>query len=188
MRPHVVSTLLVAATGLLGASTSPADYVVDQSQPLEDGYIFFARPDLAQSFMQYADNIVGAELKISDRIGSGVGDITIELWDRLPPDGGTMLATGTDYGVEPGEWATVFWDIEYITPETTYYLVLETTNDSFGIGSQTGDPYSRGMMFAMPGYQPYPDFDYTFQTFAIPEPATLGLLALALLTALRRRG
>jgi hypothetical protein len=188
MKAKSATAHLALVLALVTGGAASAQYFVDQSQLLENGWIWFARPDLAQSFMQAADNIVGAEIKLRAGQGSGSGDITIDLWDKLPPQGGTLLASGTELGVQPGEWATVFWPIVNIVPETTYYLVLHTTNTSFGISCHTGDPYPRGMMYANTGFQPYPQFDFTFQTFAIPEPA--GLLSLTLLTlaaAARRR-
>ncbi|MEW6252686.1 MAG: PEP-CTERM sorting domain-containing protein [Planctomycetota bacterium] len=178
-------TACVALALVTGGAASAQ--VVDQSQPLENHFIFFARPDLAQSFMQAADNIVGAEIKLWAAQGSGPGDVTIELWDRLPPQGGRMLATGTERGVQPGAWATVWWPVVSVVPETTYYLVFHTTNTSFGISIHDGNPYSRGMVFAMPGFQPYPQFDYTFQTYAVPEPAGLSVLALLVTVFARRR-
>src|SRR6185436_12010465 len=66
----------------------------------------FGQTDVAQSFKPSQPGIGGAALKMNTCCGSG-GSVTIELWDALPNAGGTMLATGTDDSVAPGEWAVV---------------------------------------------------------------------------------
>ena len=178
----------LAAVALIGAGVAQAQpWIVDQEQTSDTAFMArFSQTDLAQSFMQAADNINGADVKLQPGQG-GQGDITIDLYDALPNQGGNLMATGTDFGVNPGEWAEVRWAVEPITPETTYYLVFTSTDGAMGLTGDTNNPYPRGNVFANPGYTPFPNFDYTFRTYTIPEPATLSLLALGGLALLRRR-
>jgi len=186
MRRMLLVVATVCALGALATQAQP--WIVDQEQALENAYMAgFSQPDLAQSFMQAANNINGADVKLQAGIGSGPGNITIELWNKLPNAGGVKLTEGTDVGVLPGEWAEPRWPVVNITPETTYYLVFKSTNSSLGLAGHTGNPYPRGNVFANAGYQPFPNFDYTFRTYRIPEPATLSLLALSGLVVFRRR-
>lgn len=116
----------------------------------------------------------------------GPGDITITLYDLLPNAGGTVQAQGTVLGVPVGGFAQVLWPAVAIVPDTTYYLVFTSSSNALGIAGDINNPYPRGQVYANPGYQPFPFFDYAFVTYAddafgqIPEPASLVLTALGL--------
>jgi PEP-CTERM motif len=180
-----MNRLLAASLLLLGPMALTArSGIVDQSQ-LSDTVVMasFEQTDLAQSFQQTHDNIVGASIGLSADFGDGgTGDITISLYDQLPNQGGTLLASGTAYGVAAGEFATVSWNEVFITPDTTYYLVFTSTDNTLGVGGDVNNPYSRGQVYANSGFRSFPDYDYTFQTFAqaVPEPSGLMLMALGL--------
>jgi hypothetical protein len=154
--------LAIAAALALMAVPALAD-VIDQDQPSGSSYMAaFSQTDLAQSFQQTNDNISGAGILLQAGIGS-TDNVTIQLWDALPNAGGTMLIEASATGTE-GEWVDVFWGFFPITPATTYYLVF-TGNTTLGIAGDTGNPYPNGMVFANPGYNPFPDFDYAFRTY-----------------------
>ncbi len=176
----VIAVLMAFAVGPVQA------YIIDQSQ--YDGSVYmaaFSQTDLAQSFQQANNNIVGGSVLTQANVG-GPDDITISLWDRLPNAGGNMLATGTATNVSAGQWAIVTWPMVNVVPNTTYYLVYTSAHNTMGLAGSVVNPYPRGMVFANPGYNAFPQFDYAFETFAIPEPATLSLLALAGVIAFRR--
>lgn len=136
---------------------------IDQNQPNGPVYMAaFSQGDLAQSFMQTNGNISGAGILLQAGVGSS-DNVTIQVWDGLPNAGGIMLADGSDSGTQ-GQWVDVFWDAVLITPMTTYYLVF-VGNTSLGIAGDTSNPYPHGHVFANPGFQPFPNFDYAFRTY-----------------------
>lgn len=151
----------------------------------------FGQSGLAQSFKQVADNVSGAGIYLLIDPDESA-NVTIELWSKLPNQGGGLLAGGSALGLGQG-WVDVFWTPVAVTPGATYFLVLSGPSDVALAGS-TLNPYPDGQTFANSGFESYPNFDYTFRTFAaaVPEPAPWasmvgGLGLLALLAAARRR-
>jgi PEP-CTERM motif len=161
-----------------------AGFVVDQSQLISNVFIAaFGQTDLAQSFQQSNSNITGASIQL-ENVGIGLGDVTISLYNNLPNNGGSLLASGTDFGVSHGDFVTVsFGSIIAVIPDTTYYLVFTSTNDTLGIAGSDANPYSRGIVYANPGYGAFPTLDYAFQTYAfvgsVPEPSSLAMCGIA---------
>jgi len=123
----------------------------------------FSQTDLAQSFTPGLPFSCGAWIDLRSGIGSP-GAVTIELWDALPNAGGSLLASGTDPAAAPGGLASVSWPAVAVTPGATYYLVFtaDASGQGMCIGGDTNNPYPNGNVFANPGYQPFPDFDYAF--------------------------
>jgi hypothetical protein len=140
------------------------DCIIDQDQPSDTTCMaFFSQTDLAQSFKQAHDSICGAGLKFRTS-GSG-GMVTIEVWDGLPNAGGNLLTSGSGMGM-PGQWLDVFWPTIAITAGQTYYLVFYDDGSSgLCVSGDTSNPYPDGIVYANPGYQPFPGFDYTFRTY-----------------------
>ena len=121
----------------------------------------FGQTDLAQSFVAVSANSCGAGLQTTS--DSTASLITISLWDNLPNAGGVQLATGTAFGTASG-WVDVSWPSVPTTIGQTYYLVF--TDDGTGpcVAGDTANPYPGGQVFANPGFNPFPNFDYTFRT------------------------
>ncbi len=145
-------------------------FCVDQEQRYAPrSMVRFYTPGLAQSFMPAEPWMSGAEFKTIPNVG-GNFTVTIQLWDDLPPNGGEMLAGGTDEDVNAGEWATVEWGCISVTPETTYYLVVfSEEKQEGGLSGDMTNPYPRGQMYAF-DYQSFPIYDYTFATFCCEPP------------------
>jgi hypothetical protein len=197
MKIHALPALLASCTLLAGVS-AVANEVVDQSDLTNDTYMAgFVQTDLAQSFIQSADNISGAGILLEDAGQAGnPGDVTISLWTNLPNDGGSEQASGTAAGTA-GQWVYVYWNPVAVAPDTTEYLVFTSSTNSGGITGDYFNGYPNGEVFANPGYVPFPEFDYTFVTFTdnsnspgVPDGASTALLfggALIGMAACRRR-
>ncbi|HVZ17567.1 MAG TPA: PEP-CTERM sorting domain-containing protein [Terriglobales bacterium] len=186
MRTYLCIGLLI-----IGLSLSLSASVIDQQDSTANTYMAgFSQTDLAQSFTPSANTSAGAGIYLYSLEGSD--GITISLWTGLPTQGGTELASATSGPVGPDQWVDVFWSPVAVTPGVTYYLVFESINNAGGIWGDLDNGYAGGMVFANPGYQPFPDFDYTFREYsaaATPEPASLSLLAAGLfgVAGLRRK-
>lgn len=169
MSAEEVAALEPRASVALSPSLGDLSFVcgVDQSSLTNPVCMaIFNQTDLAQSFIPSLPFSCGATIELSSGIGSP-GAVTIELWDALPNAGGNLLATGTDPAAVPGGFAVVNWANVAVTPGNTYFLVF--TADAAGqgmcIAGDTANPYPFGNVFANPGYNPFPGFDYTFESF-----------------------
>lgn len=188
MRSLFAATLFAAALPALAVIPNVTD---QESSERNAVMATFGQSGLAQSFKQAAGNISGAGIYILGNANTSA-DVTIELWSKLPNQGGSLLAGGSAPGLSQG-WVDVFWTPVTVTPGSTYFLVFSGPPAGELAGS-TLNPYPDGQTFANSGFGSYPSFDYTFRTFAaaVPEPSTWasmmsGLGLLALLALARRR-
>lgn len=180
----------IAAAALVASCMAVAAPTVDQNSPVNTAdLIDFGTPDLAQSFQQSADNIVGAGIFLKD-FGAGTtpGAVTIELWNDLPGAAGAQqLASATQNGTA-NDWVDVFWTPYFLSPNTTYFLIFSSPEAGLGIGGD-GDTYARGQAYFDTGFQPAPGNDFAFRTYAdntlsaVPEPSSIALAGLGLVAA-----
>ncbi len=160
--------LLLCALIAVGVALPAHANLIDQNQPSGPVYMAaFDQTGLAQSFQQTNTNISGAGILLQANVG-GTDNVVIELWNALPNAGGMLMATGNATGTQ-GQWVDVYWDPVSVDQGSTYYLVF-TGNMTLGIAGDTSNPYPFGHVFANPGYQPFPDFDYAFRTYYSEDP------------------
>lgn len=187
---RIIKTLILAT---FTAMLSPLTFAqtIDQNAPANTGNMAnFDQGLLAQSFKQAASNIVGAGILLHNAGHQTTDTVTISLYDKLPINGGSMLASASTTGYAPN-WADVFWPSVSITPETTYYLVI-SGNNTLSIAGDEFDGYTRGNLFL--NNSAYPSYDFTFRTYAgtvaaVPEPETYAMMlaGLGLLGVTARR-
>lgn len=181
-----IGFLLINMVGIASATT-----IIDQSQWQISAYYMsnFNQGDLAQSFQQTSDNIVGAGIYLTPYhsyygFAAETDTITIQLKDALVD--GNILASGSSLGTL-GDWVDVFWDEVSISADTTYYLIFSSASNNSGIAGTTFDSYQDGQLYAGTGFGSFPDYDYTFRTYAddgsntVPEPTTMLLFGVGLL-------
>jgi hypothetical protein len=144
--------------------------IIDQEQANTPVFMAaFSQSDLAQSFQQSSSMIAGAGIFL--QAGQGTTDtVTISLWDALPNNAGSMLASASGLGTE-GTWFDVFWNPLAVTPNTSLFLVFTSANDTLGIAGDTSNPYALGQTFANAGFGPFPSFDYAFRTYSSDDNA-----------------
>lgn len=200
LRGILLSATIAATSSGAMASTATT---LDQSFNPGDAIVmaFITQSYLGQSFKPSADNIVGAGLLLTGP-GSASAEIRIDLWAEKPTAGGAPLRTGIASGAG-GSWVDVFWDIQSVVPERTYFLTFSTStslDNGVGFAGSTNADYLRGRLYAgvtsgaiYADNPAFNNFDFSFRTFAaaapVPEPASWASLlgGLALIGAARAR-
>ncbi len=163
--------VIALAAAMCSFAVSASAQLIDQNQPSGVTYMAgFSQGDLAQSFMQTNANISGAGILLQSGIGTS-DTVTISLWNLLPNQAGAVMLASASATGTAGQWVDVFWGLVPIAPATTYYLVF-TGNTTLGIAGDTSNPYAFGQVYANPGYQSWPTFDYAFRTYYNDVTAT----------------
>lgn len=163
------SLAAVAALALTAFSSPLAAQTIDQQQTGSSVCMSgLWNLDLAQSFTAQGLNSVGGGFRMHDSGGS-TENVTISLWDDLPPQGGTMLASGSALATR-GQWVDVFWNPVDITPGNEYFLIIEGTSLSLCVGGEASDQYPGGHVYTNAGFQPFPAFDFAFRAFSNTDP------------------
>ena len=148
-----------------GGGTICDDPLLEVNQDVQDTCMaFLTQTDIAQSYQPLEVNSAGAGFQFTSPPTSGT-DLTLTLWDDLPPNGGTALASGTTVADGAQDWIDVLWDVTAVVPGNTYFIVLTGSVDACVAGS-TNDPYAFGDTYANGGFQQFPGFDYTFRTYS----------------------
>lgn len=183
---RTILSRLALASALIAPHLHAAP-IIDQDQPVVNAAMAaFVQGDLAQSFKQNASNIAGAGIFLWP--GAGTPDsVSISLYDALPNASGNLLASASATGT-PGAWVDVFWSPVTIAPNSSYFLVFDSPGASLIIAGDDFNSYASGIVYANSGFVAFPDYDYTFRTYAdisasrVPVPGSLALLGLGLAT------
>ncbi|MGR8918850.1 MAG: hypothetical protein ACU85V_04475 [Gammaproteobacteria bacterium] len=160
---------------------------------------------VAQSFQPGAENLAGVDVflySVARFIPDGGGavdytaDTTLSVYSASGPEDFSYVANPPlttaafflDTGTSREGWAEFRFDPVAVTPDTFY--VLEFTTDNGAFGAASSDPYARGQALESGLGRDYFDLHFlTFSddSFAVPLPAGIWLLAPALAAFLRRR-
>ena len=183
-RSLTIRVARMAAVLALALPMAANAQVINQNAPTNNASMAsFEQGDLAQSFKQSVNNIVGAGIFLDAGFGGSASTLTIELWNALPNAGGAMmLATGSTAINGNNVWADVFWAQTNITAGQTYFLRFLETTGSYVISGDRNNGYANGQLYANEGYGSFPAADYTFRTYesdrmaVVPEPATYALM------------
>lgn len=180
-----VACTLAAAALHLPAFAAP---IIDQNHPtVVAPFCAVTTSDwCGQSFRQTNSNISGAGIYL---IGSEGGrtdpaSLTISIYDSYSGAGlsglvasGTTAIAGNFFG-----FVDVFFTPASVVAGNEYFMVLSSSNNSFAAFSTS--TYANGNALFRGG--DISNYDLTFRTFAddasgvVPEPASLGLLAIGL--------
>ena len=131
--------------------------------------------DIAQSFQPVETESAGAGFQFLSPPTAGT-DLTLTLWDDLPPNGGVALTSGTTVADGVADWLDVFWDVTTVVPGDTYFIVVTGSADACLNGSLS-DVYPGGNVYANPGYGSFPGFDFTFRTYSCDAGAGCAIVS-----------
>ncbi len=162
---HMVMNIVGEEAGGGGGGGACTNAVIEVNQDSTNTCMAnISQTGLAQSYMAVEAESAGAGVMFTAN-SSGL-TVNLSLWDGLPNAGGTMLASGSTQ-TDGTAWADVFWDpVVNVTVGNTYYIVIDGDTTLPCVAGDTTNPYPGGNVFANPGYQPFPSFDYTFRTYS----------------------
>jgi len=141
-----------------------ADPMLEIEQNETNTCMAFVAEGVAQAFQPVETMSAGAGFHFESAPTAGT-DLTLALYDALPPDGGVILASGTTVADGSAVWIDVLWEVTAVVPGNTYFLVVLGTADACMSGT-TFDSYPGGDLYANAGYQIFPGWDYTFRTYS----------------------
>lgn len=168
------------------SASSHALLVQDQSSQVHTSFSLNVN-GAGQSFTPTSNNVAGASIYIAP-FNSSNSQISISLYDKMPSDGGRILATGDMPGVSDS-WLDIFWNPVAVVVNKTYYLVFDAT-EALAINGDPNNGYVHGQAMVPTNAQAFESFDFAFKTFSdtdfavtgntVPEPASLALLLVGL--------
>lgn len=162
---------------------------VDQENPGRvSGFCFLNDSfNCGQSFQQDHGNISGAGFYVDPSYGDGSsGTVTLSIFSSYnsgTPTG--LIASGTAANINPNSgWVDVFFTPSALTADTTYYLIIQSTNS---IVASYGFPgYADGNALYFGSETAYASYDLAFRTYYetnvtdVPEPGSLALFGLGI--------
>ncbi|MBL4663777.1 MAG: proprotein convertase P-domain-containing protein, partial [Flavobacteriaceae bacterium] len=147
-----------------GGGVCPAP-VLEVNQDIQDTCMAnISQGGLAQSYIALEPISAGAGVEfVSVSTGENVN---LSLWDDLPTNGGTMLASASALTDGVNTFTDVLWDpVVNVTVGNTYYIVIDGDTTLPCVAGSIANPYAGGSVFAN-GFTEFPNFDYTFRTFS----------------------
>lgn len=180
--------LFLTCITLLIASPLHAVPIIDQNNPTIGGGFCYTGigDDCGQSFVQTNDNIAGAGIYVNSGWVAGDGTLSISIYDSYGPTLGNLIATGTSGTINSNSgWVDVFWSAVNIDTASTYYLVIDSTQNYLVASYSDFDVYGDGNALYNGSTTTYSNYDLTFRTYyddaaGVPEPGILALMSLGL--------
>ncbi len=196
-----ILALLVVTAGILPATAGAQVYVTDQQQPnytSGGGAIAPSWTAFGQSFTPTLNSIQWAAFTLQNQSSPFAPiNLSLSILDGQVGGnglGGTVLATSPTVSLTSTSLATLVFQLSSplaLTPGNQYVLEVNILTQNEGLGWEQGGPYSGGQMLQ----SPYPTSLLTGQQYvfsegiitAAPEPCTLALAGLGILSLLRFR-
>lgn len=171
---------------------SMASPVVDQLNTSANlgGFCFLTPGALCgQSFTQSTGNISGAGFQVAPYFGGANTNVTISIFADYSSAPSGLVASGVSEVVNgSSHWVDVFWTPAALTAGNTYYMVISSPQSLVAAFTSIAS-YTHGNAIFSGNSTFWSGYDLAFRTYsdnapataAVPEPMTLGLLAIGLL-------